>query len=432
MKFLITCWPFEGHVFPQLAVAQALRERGHDVAFYTGTPAHAAIEAEGFGVFGFHRLDSSRFEQVQQRERDLDTRRKSVRVEHQAFRDWLVETIPDQVADLRSINASWQPDVVVTDLSMWGTSLVLWEADRIPVAASATFLGPMIPGPDAPAWGLGLPAPRTVRTRLASTVVNALTDLVAQGLRRRVDAIRADYGLGPLQMSVNEFQGRLPLYLVPSLPRLDYGRSDLPSTVHYTGPGVWHPPATDDESGWLADIPRDHPWVHVTEGTSHQQDPLVLKAAASGLANLPLRVIATCGANREPESLGLGTLAPNVHVTRWLSHTALLPHCSAVVTTGGPATIMAALSQGLPLVIVPTTWDKPDNARRVVQAGVGVRLLPGRCSPSRLRAAVAEILDDPEYARNARSVATELAAAPGPAFAAQLLEALFSQTRSHR
>ena len=44
------------------------------------------------------------------------------------------------------------------------------------------------------------------------------------------------------------------------------------------------------------------------------------------------------------------------------------------MTTGGPATIMAALRAGVPLVVVPTTWDKPDNARRVVEAGVGVRL----------------------------------------------------------
>lgn len=315
---------------------------------------------------------------------------------------------------------------------MWGTSLVLWEADRIPVAASATFLGPMIPGPDAPAWGLGLRPPRSPATRLVSATVSRLTDLVATGLRRRVDAIRAEYGLAPLGISVNEFLGRLPLYLVPSLPRLDYGRRDLPASVRYTGPAIWHPRPTPDEDCWLDAVPRDVPWVHVTEGTSHNQRPFLLAAAATGLAGEPVRVVATCGANRNPGSLRLGTLPPNVHLTRWLSHAALFPRCSAVVTTGGPATIMAALTHGLPLVVVPTTWDKPDNARRIVEAGVGVRLRPGRCGPHRLRAAVEEVLGNPRYEQNARSVAAELAGAPGPAHAAHLLEALSCQTTSPR
>jgi MGT family glycosyltransferase len=164
--------------------------------------------------------------------------------------------------------------------------------------------------------------------------------------------------------------------------------------------------------------------VHVTEGTSHYQDPFVLRAAATGLAGRPLEAILTTGQQRDPEALGLGPLAPNVHLTDWLSHGELLPRCQVVVTTGGPATIMAALRCGVPLVIVPTTWDKPDNARRVTEAGVGVRLAPRRCTPDRLRVAVEEVLHDPAYAARARRIADRLARAPGPSGAAELLETL--------
>src|ERR1043165_8821319 len=70
---------------------------------------------------------------------------------------------------------------------------------------------------------------------------------------------------------------------------------------------------------------------------------------------------------------GLGPLPANVHTPQWLNHGELLPRCSALVTVGGKATILAAMEAGVPLVLVPTTWDKPDNARRVTEAGAGLR-----------------------------------------------------------
>ena len=113
--------------------------------------------------------------------------------------------------------------------------------------------------------------------------------------------------------------------------------------------------------------------------------------------------------------------ARNVHVTRWLSHSELLPRCAAVVTTGGPATIIAALRSGVPLVVVPTTWDKPENARRVTEAGVGVRLSSRRCTADALRAAVERVLEEPAYRTNAARFERRLNAAPGPRRAAELL-----------
>ena len=53
---------------------------------------------------------------------------------------------------------------------------------------------------------------------------------------------RAGNGLRPMGASVNEYCGRLPLYLVLSIPELDLNRWDLPPSVHYVGSCPWHPP----------------------------------------------------------------------------------------------------------------------------------------------------------------------------------------------
>jgi UDP:flavonoid glycosyltransferase YjiC (YdhE family) len=149
-----------------------------------------------------------------------------------------------------------------------------------------------------------------------------------------------------------------------------------------------------------------------------------------GLADEPVEVLISTGGGRAPEDLGFGALPANVHVARWYDHGVLLPRCAALVTVGGKATILAAAEAGVPMVVVPTTWDKPDNARRVTHAGAGVRLPARRCTAERLRAAVRQVLDEPRHRTGAQRLAALLAAAPGPPEGARLLEGLTPPRRA--
>jgi MGT family glycosyltransferase len=425
-RFLFAAWPFEGHVFPQMSVARALRDRGHAVAFYTGEAMRAAIEREGLTLFPFQRVDESRWLRVHETESRARGRRESLRADFQAFREWFVETIPGQVADFEEIIEEWRPDVLVVDNSMWGPIVILREAVPIPVAAWC-LMGTVIPGPEAPPWGFGLAPPRTRLARARASLLTGITNLAARGVRRRVNEFRADHGLPPIDQSVSAFAAESSLYLVAGLPELDYNRRDLPPSVRYVGACVWHPPTQPEASASLDAIPTDLPWVHATEGTSHYQKPFLLRAAAEGLAGLPMHAILTTGHKRDPESLGLAPLPSNIHLAQWVSHTELLPRCAVVVTTGGANTIVSSLQAGTPLVIVPTTWDKPDNARRVVEAGVGVRLSARKCTPERLRAAVEEVLAEPGYRANAQRISAAFREAPGPTVAADLLQGLVAR-----
>ncbi len=424
-RLLVTCWPFTGHVHSQLAIAGELRRRGHDVRFYTGPSAAPLLESEGYSVFAFERLDEQRgYAGMQALEPEDARARPKPAVVRRALREWLVETIPDQLADLEPLLARWRPDALVCDLSLWGPIMVLWEKTGIPVALSSTFMGPLIPGPDAPPWGLGMAPPRTRRERALAGTITWVTERAGAPMRARLDELRAEHGLPPAAATPNAFTARLPLYLVGNVPELDYGRHDLPASVHYLGSCVWHPPVCVEDATWLESLPDGEPWVHVSESTVRKGDPYLLRAAARGLGAAPWQVVMSTGGHRDPRDLGLGALPANVHVTRWVSHGALLPRCSAVVTGGGAATVIGALAHGVPLVVVPTAHDKPDNARRVVEAGAGVRLSPRECTPARLRAAVQEVLGDAGYRERAGRLAQRLAQAPGPAGAATLLEDL--------
>lgn len=424
-RVLFACWPFEGHLFPQLSVAAELRERGTTVAFYSGESAREAVESQGHELFPLRRTEGA-WERVQEREHAEGGRKPSMRLQRAAFREWLVESIPGQVADLTEVRERFRPDVIVAEASMWGPALVMREAQGIAVALLSPLIYAVIPGRDIPPLGSRVGVPRTRRRRARARVVTAIGALLARPGRRRIDQLRANHGLPPLERSVNEVLGRLPLYLVASIPELDLDRHDVPPGVRYVGPLLWHPPDPPGTAEGLDALPADRPWVHVTEGTSHYQDPFLLRAAAAGLAGAPYEAILTTGRRRAGS---ISTQAPNVHVRDWLAHDSLLPRCSALVTTGGAGTTMAGLRAGLPLVLVPTSWDKPDIALRMVEAGVAVRVPPRRCTPQVLRAAVDEVLGDARYRENARRIADKLAAAPGPPGAAGHIEALAYDAR---
>ena len=132
----------------------------------------------------------------------------------------------------------------------------------------------------------------------------------------------------------------------------------------------------------------------------------LLQRAADALGQLQVRGLVTTGPAVDPAVIS----APQkVTVTRWVRHADVLPHCSAVITHGGHGTVMKALIAGVPLILVPLGRDQPDNAARVVHAGVGIRLRKN-ASAGPLRAAITRVIADPRYRAAADVMAARLAA----------------------
>src|SRR5215813_10680294 len=131
-RFLFSAWPLAGHVAPVLSVARAVRARGHEVAFYTGASACPEVAEAGIDAFPFVQLSEERARAavvaIDEAPGGLRSSSRVIR----AFRGWIVGTVPEQVADLRDVIDRWRPDVLVSDQSMWGPILVLWEATGLP------------------------------------------------------------------------------------------------------------------------------------------------------------------------------------------------------------------------------------------------------------------------------------------------------------
>ena len=167
------------------------------------------------------------------------------------------------------------------------------------------------------------------------------------------------------------------------------------------------------------------PLVLIAPSTSQDPGQTLLRAALEGLADLPVRVLASAN-RRVPDGVAV---APNVRVVDWLSYSRAMPACDVVVCHGGHGTVARALASGCAVVIVPAAGDMNENAARVDWAGVGVRL-PGRLLGARgLALAVGRALARPELREGARGLRAWSERHPGPARAADLVEDFAARAR---
>ncbi len=131
--------------------------------------------------------------------------------------------------------------------------------------------------------------------------------------------------------------------------------------------------------------PGDDPLVLVAPSTSQDPDHRLLHAALRGLADAPVRVLATY--NRRLPSRPLPDPFQR-RVVDWVSYARTLPHCDAVVCHAGHGTLVRALSSGVPVIACPVAGDMNENAARLAWSGAGVRLPRRFISPRPLRHAV--------------------------------------------
>jgi MGT family glycosyltransferase len=424
-RLLFAVWPFPTHLHPFIALARAARIRGHDVAFYSGGEGLSILAGEGFRCFPFQKVQWS---PVVRTVAELIADRGRPSLLRRLWARFLVETVPAQVQDLEWALAQWPADTVISDIAMWGPILILHERCGIPVAPFSHVANCILPGPDGPVQGLALPRRRHGLAVLVAGAAAGVSKLVTARTRRKANALRREFGLPPLRVSVNQFTGSLPLYLVPSSPEFDNNRRDLPPSVRYTGPCLWDKPEGQAPPDWLEDIPGDRPCVLVEEGALFTREPRVLEMAARGLGGRPLSVVLLAGYGRDPAGLSLGPLAPNVTLRPHAPLSSVLARADVFVTNGNSESVLAALLAALPIVVLPSIWDQAELAWRVQETGVGLRLPPRGATPERMQRAVERVLREPSFREKARSMGAALTRCGGPTAATELIERLIARS----
>jgi UDP:flavonoid glycosyltransferase YjiC (YdhE family) len=381
LRVLLGAFGDPGHAFPMLALGSALVERGHEVALQTWRRWEDDAMAAGMTFAA-----APEYQVFPTLEQPLKPYAAAVRA--------AVETRP--------VVRSFAPDVAVSDVLTPAPALAA-ELEGVPVATLVPHVHPDLAS-GFPPYAIGARLPRTVVGR---TLWRRLDPLVGRGLeqgRREYNDCRARLGLGALPW-VHTGMSR-SLTLVATLPQLEYPRS-WPRWLRVVGPLMWEPP------GARVEPPAGSgPVVLVAPSTAQDPEHRLLRAALAGLADEPVRVIATFN-GREPSPPV--AVPANAVLVPWLSYSQTMPSCDLVIAHGGHGTLMRALACGCPVVLSPAGGDMAENAARVDWAGLGVRLPRRWCTPRGMRAAVRSALGRPALRVAARRVASWISTHPaGP------------------
>ena len=206
----------------------------------------------------------------------------------------------------------------------------------------------------------------------AVVAINAIGEFVPAGqVAPMLNALRAAHDLPPDPEMAMLYRY---LRLCPFPPGLQDPALPVPPTTHYLRPMLGDRSGPEGLPPWVAALP-DRPVVYLGLGTAlPTRPPEVFRAVIAGLRDEALTLIVTVGRDQDPADYG--PQPANVHIERYIPLSLLLSRCDLVVNNGGSGTLVAALSHGLPVVLVPITADQPENAARCAALGLGRVIAP--------------------------------------------------------
>src|SRR5262245_34052802 len=388
VRVLVAAFGDPGHAFPAIALARELGRRGHEVLVETWERWREAVEGEGLAFTGAQ--------------------------EYTVYPPPGPDTPDGQTAAaaagaLARLMDDFEPDLVLSDILTLAPTL----AAEVAGVAHATLIPHVYPvqPPGMPMYSLGLRPPRTGLGRL---MWRATDPLLAMGLRRGRDELnetRARLGLGPIE----RFHGGISelLAIVGTFPQLEYGR-DWPAHVRVTGPLLFELPGEE-----VAVPAGDGPLVLVAPSTSQDLECELLRVALAGLADEPVRVLATTNGHRPERPIAV---PGNAVLLDWVLYSQVMPAADVVICHGGHGTVARALAAATPLLVCPSVGDMGENAARVAWSGAGLSVPRRLLAERSVRLATRRLLSEPRFAAKAGEIAAWSDAHDGAAAAADLVE----------
>ena len=390
---LVLPYPSWGHVLPTLGLARELLRRGHRVTYAVdGGPIADRVAAAGARTvpYGSPLMSTTRAPETWT---DDAVGRALV----QYMRELAATT-----GELERRLGGDAPDILLYDCTVWAPGRVLgrtWRRPTLqlfPVFASNehwSLMRSQVEDADHPELPADHPA-------------------VAEA-RAVMDGFLAARGIDPAELDAL-VAGRDEHALV-LLPRaLQPAGETFDDTYAFVGPcdervpGSWSPPGDPAL-----------PLVLVSLGTVVADRPDFYRYCVDELAGLPRRVALVAGdvPVAVPDSA-----RERITVERWLDYDRALPQASVFVSQAGMGSILAAGRHGVPLVTVPFQPEQRVNANRVAEMGLGRHLPADQLVPGALREAVLAATAEPGPAQAVARLGREIAAAGGPARAADVVE----------
>lgn len=239
-----------------------------------------------------------------------------------------------------------------------------------------------------------------------------------------VGQYRRAWGL-PRHSSPDEAYSRLA-QISQLVPELDFPRRRLPTNFVYAGP-LTDCHGDNDYPFHEGDL-DGRPLVYASLGTLQGNNVSLFGSIAEAATEFGVQLVIAHGGGLTAAQAAALPGRPLVYP--FVSQAKYLSRASLAVTHGGMNTVIEATAAGVPMVVVPITFDQPAIAERVRRSGAGLVLRPHQISASRLRSAMARILQQVTFRDAARRLSVSCREAGGVSRAAGVIERAVSGSPS--
>jgi zeaxanthin glucosyltransferase len=404
-----------GHYYPLTALGRRLQSRGHEVVYFQVADLERPIRASGLE---FRQIGREDFPPGSLRARDEELGKlkglAALRCGLRGIERKAMMLFRDAPAAIRDEGVD---SLIVDQIEMAGGTVA--EHLGLPFVSVAAAL-PVNLDASVPPVNLPWPHRTGVLARLRNWVGNAACEWTFSGVLRTINRQRRAWGLPAARGMNGAFSGLAQVAQLPAALELPGRR--LPPGFHHTGP--W----TDPEGRAPVDFPwtrldPGRPLVYASMGTLQNGVLQTFRVIAEACAGLDLQLVISLGGGQAPELLG--DLPGDPIVVGYAPQLELIRRSALTISHGGLNTALESLERGVPMVVLPVTYDQPGVGARVEWSGVGQSISVGRLTVDRLRDAVRTVLGNPAYRERAGQLRTNIEAADGLNRAADLIERAF-------
>jgi zeaxanthin glucosyltransferase len=383
-------------LYPALALARRLKNRGHVVTFFNRSITQSLIMSEGLSFSELSDKHVMNTEYLQPGNRHVGPNSVNILNRHALL---VIHTLRSAL-ELCAIEG-----LLVDQASLAGGSIA--ELLQIPFV-NVSFSPPMYTDDSVPPFVYDWVPRKAEKDRRRNHRANQLFNRLLEPTLSLVNEARCNWGLTPFSQ-LNEAVS--PLGIVTQLPKcLDFPREDSSKIIH-AGPFV------DDQRANVRGFPwhevnKDKPVIYASLGTVRNGDVKPYQVIAKACSGLNVQLIISLG-GMELTPDKLIDLPGRPIVVHYAPQLEIMKVASVVITHGGLNTTLEAIRCGLPMVVIPMTDDQPGVAARISYCGGGLSIPIRKLSSSRLESAVREVLTQPRFRTAAKTLQEKVLNADG-------------------
>lgn len=404
IKVLMATAPFDGHFNPLTTLAQALKEVGYDVRWYTQEKYAPRLAKLQIPHFPFRKALQFHDGNMDQLFPQRATIRNKVTKLNFDIQEIFVKRGPEYYEDLKDIYESFPFDVMIADLGFAGIAYVR-RLMNIPVIGVSVF--PLMESSHQTApYGLGIEPSGSI---LGKAKMSALRFIARQVLFARSNKlnkeIAAAHGIESTGHLFDDNIFHSTIVLQSGTPGFEYKRLDMSGHIRFVGPLLPAVSSTAIKSRITRDLTYEKT-VLVTQGTVEKDVEKLIVPTLKAFRGTNTRVIVTTGGSgteelrrRFPES--------NFIIEDFIPFHEVMPACDVFVSNGGYGGVLLGIKNELPLVVAGIHEGKNEICARVGHFKLGINLSTETPTSGQVRAAVDQALEDPQYSENVRLLAEE-------------------------